>query len=199
MSLRPQIREVVQDLRSTDERVLNPAILRAMFLFKQSHLLRSARILARHYRDEVGEGFLRQRLPEIRTEYQVHADGGELRQEDVGLTLREEEYRAVTGALLALLAAAPHIAGPAAGALARCRQLGAVPALLDAALGDIRSGSPIAERAIGSLAEQAVGSVAEILHEGIPDDIPRADNERGTRMALGHLARLVEERNQSTA
>ncbi|MGW7378367.1 SRPBCC domain-containing protein [Streptomyces sp. NPDC054794] len=31
-----------------------------------------------------------------------------------------------------------------------------------------------------------------IEHEGIPDDIPRADNELGTRMALGKLARLVE-------
>lgn len=39
----------------------------------------------------------------------------------------------------------------------------------------------------------------EILHEGIPDDIPREDNERGTRMALDHLARLVEDRNPSTA
>ncbi|MFJ9820120.1 SRPBCC domain-containing protein [Streptomyces sp. NPDC101151] len=38
----------------------------------------------------------------------------------------------------------------------------------------------------------------EILHEGIPDDIPRADNELGTRMALDHLARLVEERNPPT-
>ncbi|MFD5798827.1 SRPBCC domain-containing protein [Streptomyces diastatochromogenes] len=38
----------------------------------------------------------------------------------------------------------------------------------------------------------------EILHEGIPDDIPPDDNERGTRMALDHLARLVEERNPPT-
>lgn len=39
----------------------------------------------------------------------------------------------------------------------------------------------------------------EILHEGIPDDIPREDNELGTRMALDHLARLVEELNPPTA
>ncbi|MFF7969929.1 SRPBCC domain-containing protein [Streptomyces sp. NPDC007905] len=39
----------------------------------------------------------------------------------------------------------------------------------------------------------------EILHEGVPDDIPREDNELGTRMALDHLARLVEERNPPTA
>ncbi|MEU6511774.1 SRPBCC domain-containing protein [Streptomyces sp. NPDC046942] len=36
------------------------------------------------------------------------------------------------------------------------------------------------------------GTDVEILHEGIPDDIPRADNEMGTRMALDNLARLVE-------
>ncbi|MGW7522312.1 SRPBCC domain-containing protein [Streptomyces sp. NPDC054783] len=36
------------------------------------------------------------------------------------------------------------------------------------------------------------GTDVEILHEGIPDDIPREDNERGTRMALDNLARLVE-------
>lgn len=31
-----------------------------------------------------------------------------------------------------------------------------------------------------------------ILHEGIPDAVPAADNELGTRMALDSLARLVE-------
>lgn len=39
----------------------------------------------------------------------------------------------------------------------------------------------------------------EILHEGVPDGIPREDNERGTRMALAHLARLVEERRPPPA
>ncbi|KOV56252.1 polyketide cyclase [Streptomyces sp. MMG1121] len=36
------------------------------------------------------------------------------------------------------------------------------------------------------------GTDVEILHEGVPDDIPREDNELGTRMALDQLARLVE-------
>jgi uncharacterized protein YndB with AHSA1/START domain len=31
-----------------------------------------------------------------------------------------------------------------------------------------------------------------IVHEGIPDVVPAADNETGTRMALANLARLVE-------
>ncbi|MFS4097982.1 SRPBCC domain-containing protein [Streptomyces sp. AF1A] len=35
------------------------------------------------------------------------------------------------------------------------------------------------------------GTDVEILHEGVPDGIPREDNERGTRMALDRLARLV--------
>ncbi|KUN79311.1 polyketide cyclase [Streptomyces bungoensis] len=39
----------------------------------------------------------------------------------------------------------------------------------------------------------------EILHEGIPDGVPRGDNEQGTRMALDHLARLVEERHPPQA
>jgi hypothetical protein len=30
------------------------------------------------------------------------------------------------------------------------------------------------------------------VHEGIPDSVPTADNESGTRMALANLARLVE-------
>lgn len=38
------------------------------------------------------------------------------------------------------------------------------------------------------------GTDVEILHEGVPDAVPRADNERGTRMALDRLARLLEER-----
>ncbi|MGW6773725.1 SRPBCC domain-containing protein [Streptomyces sp. NPDC055037] len=31
-----------------------------------------------------------------------------------------------------------------------------------------------------------------IVHEGMPDAVPAADNELGTRMALANLARLVE-------
>jgi uncharacterized protein YndB with AHSA1/START domain len=36
------------------------------------------------------------------------------------------------------------------------------------------------------------GTDVVILHEGIPDVVPAADNETGTRMALENLARLVE-------
>ncbi|KUN09687.1 polyketide cyclase [Streptomyces yokosukanensis] len=38
------------------------------------------------------------------------------------------------------------------------------------------------------------GTDVEILHEGVPDDIRREDNELGTRMALDNLARFVEGR-----
>ncbi|TXS44179.1 polyketide cyclase [Streptomyces sp. uw30] len=36
------------------------------------------------------------------------------------------------------------------------------------------------------------GTDVTIVHEGIPDIVPAADNETGTRMALAGLARLVE-------
>ncbi|MYX32780.1 MULTISPECIES: SRPBCC domain-containing protein [unclassified Streptomyces] len=36
------------------------------------------------------------------------------------------------------------------------------------------------------------GTDVVVVHEGIPDVISREDNETGTRMALDHLARLVE-------
>ncbi|MFJ5215855.1 SRPBCC domain-containing protein [Streptomyces sp. NPDC088354] len=36
------------------------------------------------------------------------------------------------------------------------------------------------------------GTDVVVVHEGIPDVVPREDNETGTRMALDHLARLVE-------
>ncbi|MGW4563579.1 SRPBCC domain-containing protein [Streptomyces sp. NPDC004561] len=39
------------------------------------------------------------------------------------------------------------------------------------------------------------GTDVEILHEGVPDGVPREDNEQGTRMALDRLARLMAERN----
>jgi len=35
------------------------------------------------------------------------------------------------------------------------------------------------------------GTEVTILHEGVPDSVPAADNEAGTRMALERLARLV--------
>jgi uncharacterized protein YndB with AHSA1/START domain len=45
-----------------------------------------------------------------------------------------------------------------------------------------------------TLTETADGATTvEMLHEGIPDSIPKADNELGTRMSLEKLARLVEE------
>ena len=36
------------------------------------------------------------------------------------------------------------------------------------------------------------GTEVLIVHEGIPDAVPAADNETGTRMALANLAQLVE-------
>ncbi|MFK4144633.1 SRPBCC domain-containing protein [Streptomyces sp. NPDC004065] len=36
------------------------------------------------------------------------------------------------------------------------------------------------------------GTDVVLVHEGVPDAVPRGDNERGTRMALDNLARLVQ-------
>ncbi len=43
-----------------------------------------------------------------------------------------------------------------------------------------------------TLTDAAGGTDVVMLHDGIPDAIPAADNETGTRMALEKLARLVE-------
>lgn len=43
-----------------------------------------------------------------------------------------------------------------------------------------------------TLTEADGGTDVLIVHEGIPDSIPAADNETGTRMALANLAGLVE-------
>ena len=44
-----------------------------------------------------------------------------------------------------------------------------------------------------TLADDAGGTAVVVRHDGIPDRIPAADNETGTRMALANLARLVED------
>ena len=44
-----------------------------------------------------------------------------------------------------------------------------------------------------TLTEAAGGTDVLVVHEGIPDKVPAADNETGTRMALANLAGLVEE------
>ncbi|MDT7710713.1 MAG: hypothetical protein QOG20_6320 [Pseudonocardiales bacterium] len=41
------------------------------------------------------------------------------------------------------------------------------------------------------------GTDVLVLHEGIPDVVPAADNETGTRMALANLAALVEANRSS--
>jgi uncharacterized protein YndB with AHSA1/START domain len=41
-------------------------------------------------------------------------------------------------------------------------------------------------------ADEDGGTDVLVVHEGIPDSVPAADNETGTRMALANLARLVE-------
>jgi uncharacterized protein YndB with AHSA1/START domain len=43
-----------------------------------------------------------------------------------------------------------------------------------------------------TLTEADGGTEVLVVHEGIPDSVPVADNEMGTRMALDNLARLVE-------
>jgi uncharacterized protein YndB with AHSA1/START domain len=43
-----------------------------------------------------------------------------------------------------------------------------------------------------TLADAEGGTDVSMVHEGIPDSVPVADNETGTRMALANLARLVE-------
>lgn len=43
-----------------------------------------------------------------------------------------------------------------------------------------------------TLTDAGGGTHVLMVHEGIPDKIPPADNETGTRMALDNLARLVE-------
>jgi uncharacterized protein YndB with AHSA1/START domain len=43
-----------------------------------------------------------------------------------------------------------------------------------------------------TLTEADGGTDVLVVHEGIPDSVPAADNELGTRMALAKLARLVE-------
>ncbi|GHJ39853.1 SRPBCC family protein [Streptomyces sp. TS71-3] len=47
-----------------------------------------------------------------------------------------------------------------------------------------------------TLADADGGTEVVIVHEGIPDSVPAADNETGTRMALENLARLVERGEQ---
>ena len=43
-----------------------------------------------------------------------------------------------------------------------------------------------------TLTDAGAGTDVVIEHRDIPDAIPAADNETGTRMALANLARLVE-------
>jgi uncharacterized protein YndB with AHSA1/START domain len=43
-----------------------------------------------------------------------------------------------------------------------------------------------------TLTDASGGTDVLVLHEGVPDSVPAADNETGTRMALASLARLVE-------
>jgi uncharacterized protein YndB with AHSA1/START domain len=43
-----------------------------------------------------------------------------------------------------------------------------------------------------TLTDDGGGTRVEMLHEGLPDAVPAADNELGTRMALRQLATLVE-------
>jgi uncharacterized protein YndB with AHSA1/START domain len=41
------------------------------------------------------------------------------------------------------------------------------------------------------------GTDVLVVHEGVPDAVPAADNETGTRMALANLAQLVEATERS--
>lgn len=43
-----------------------------------------------------------------------------------------------------------------------------------------------------TLVDSAGGTDVTMLHEGVPDAVPAADNEAGIHMALANLARLVQ-------
>ncbi len=43
-----------------------------------------------------------------------------------------------------------------------------------------------------TLTEAGDGTDVDIVHDGLPDAVPAADNETGTRMALANLAKVVE-------
>jgi uncharacterized protein YndB with AHSA1/START domain len=43
-----------------------------------------------------------------------------------------------------------------------------------------------------TLVDAGAGTDVIVVHEGVPDAVPAADNELGTRMALDNLAALVE-------
>ncbi|TJZ99321.1 SRPBCC domain-containing protein, partial [Actinacidiphila oryziradicis] len=43
-----------------------------------------------------------------------------------------------------------------------------------------------------TLTDAGGGTDVLVVHEGIPDSVPAADNETGTRMALANLAQVVE-------
>ncbi len=43
-----------------------------------------------------------------------------------------------------------------------------------------------------TLTDAGAGTDVVVAHDGIPDSVPRVDNETGTRMALANLAALVE-------
>jgi uncharacterized protein YndB with AHSA1/START domain len=47
-----------------------------------------------------------------------------------------------------------------------------------------------------TLTEADGGTDVLVVHEQIPDSVPAADNETGTRMALENLAKLVEAKRQ---
>jgi hypothetical protein len=43
-----------------------------------------------------------------------------------------------------------------------------------------------------ALSDAGEGTEVVVTHEGIPDIVPPADNDMGTRMALANLAKLLE-------
>ena len=49
-----------------------------------------------------------------------------------------------------------------------------------------------------TLTEADGGTDVLVVHEGIPDSVPPADNEAGTQMALENLAKLVEANGHRT-
>jgi uncharacterized protein YndB with AHSA1/START domain len=49
-----------------------------------------------------------------------------------------------------------------------------------------------------TLTPTGAGTEVVILHEGVPDAVPPADNEAGTRMALARLARMLQEGDPPT-
>lgn len=156
MVIRASVVQLVEELSSSDRRLIESGILHSALWLQQTNEIKSVRLACARNADK------ERCLAAINTRFGVFGDSGTIPKEYVGVELSVNEIEIMTRALSDLLAQDAKLARQAAMALSHTRRLDAVPALIDAVIRDMEIDGRVASAALCAIADVVIATVPAV-------------------------------------